>query len=192
KRRKRLRGARAGRRGGGDRRLPHSRRRRRWVRRPHAAARAPPAARDGARAVVCDGGCAPRGCDARRLRNVSLVPSRWGEAAVGRHDLVVCAHVAPLVGAGSPCPRDVGEIAARAGVLVHDAGGGDDKFFFGELYPVLLGRPYEHERDPDATLRALGELGVVPRVSLVEYRSDQPFTSLEEACDFWMAYMPLD
>ena len=56
---------------------------------------------------------------------------------------------------------------------------------------MLLGFPYRRERDLDAPLRVLAAVGVTPRVSLVEYRSDQPFTSLEEACDFWMTYMHL-
>jgi SAM-dependent methyltransferase len=124
------------------------------------------------------------------VRNLSLVAARWGERLLAPHDLVVCAHVGPLLREDSPFLREVGAVAARVVVLVHDAGGGD-KFFFQELYPALLGRPYERARDPDAPLRALAALGVAPRVSLVEYRSDQPFTSLEEACDFWMSYMRL-
>jgi FkbM family methyltransferase len=125
------------------------------------------------------------------FRNITLVPARWGEAPVARHDLVVCAHVGPLLRADSAFLREVGEVAARAVVLVHDAGGGDDKFFFAELYPALLGRPYERERDPEGPLRALAALGVAPRVALVDYRSDQPFATLDEACDFWMTYMRL-
>lgn len=124
--------------------------------------------------------------------NITLVPARWGEAPVAPHDLVVCAHVGSLLRAESSFFQEVGAVATRAVVLVHDAGGGDDKFFFQELYPALLGRPYERARDPDAPLRALAALGIAPRVALVEYRSDQPFTSLEEACDFWMTYMRLE
>jgi hypothetical protein len=111
---------------------------------------------------------------------------------VARHDVVVCAHVGPLLQAESPFIREVGTVAERAVVLVHDAGGGDDKFFFRELYPLLLDRPYERERDADAPLRALSALGIAPRVAVVEYRSDQPFISLDEACDFWMTYMRLE
>lgn len=126
------------------------------------------------------------------FRNVTLVPARWEDARVTRHDLVLCAHVGPLLAPDSAFLREVAGTAARAVVLVHDAGGGDDKFFFRELYPLLLGRPYERERDADAPLRALAGLGIAPRVALVEYRSDQPFTSLDEACDFWMTYMRLE
>lgn len=29
-------------------------------------------------------------------------------------------------------------------------------------------------------------------VTPIEYRSDQPFDSLDDACEFWMTYMGLD
>jgi SAM-dependent methyltransferase len=121
--------------------------------------------------------------------NVTLVPARWGETPLPRHDLVVCAHVGPLLREGSPFFRDVGAVAARAVVVVQDAGGGDGKFFFDELYPALLGRPYERRGDPDAAVRALAALGIAPRVTTLHYRSDQPFATLDEACDFWMTYL---
>lgn len=126
------------------------------------------------------------------IGNVTLVRARWGETPLPVHDVVVCAHVGPLLREDSPFLRDVGAVAARAVMVVQDVGGGDDKFFFDELYPALLGRPYERRRDPDAPLRALAALGVAPRITTLEYRSDQPFATLEEACDFWMTYLRLE
>jgi hypothetical protein len=61
----------------------------------------------------------------------------------------------------------------RGFVLVHDLPGGDDKFFFPELYPRLLGRAYGSSRGPDELLAA------------------QPFRSLADACAFWMTHMGL-
>ena len=132
-----------------------------------------------------------RGVARARLRNVRLVAARWGDVPLARHDLVVCAHVGPLLREGSGFVRQVGEVAARAVVLVEDVGGGD-KFFFRELYPRLLGRPYERACERGAPLRALAALGITPRVELVEYRSDQPFTSFDDACAFWTTYLRLD
>jgi hypothetical protein len=126
------------------------------------------------------------------LGNVTVLPVAWGETRVARHDLVVCAHVGPLLSAESGFLREVGMTAARAVVLVHDAEGGDDKFFFRELYPALLGRPYERVRDHGALVAALHALGIEPTVAVVDYRSDQPFDSLEEACEFWTTYMRLE
>jgi hypothetical protein len=41
-------------------------------------------------------------------------------------------------------------------------------------------------------VEAVRALGVHPAVTPIAYRSDQPFASLEEACDFWMTYMRLE
>lgn len=126
------------------------------------------------------------------LRNVTVVPAPWGAVPVPAHDLVLCAHVGPLLRPDSAFVRDVGDVARRGVVLVHDAGGGDEKFFFPELYPALLGRPYVREHDDGALLRALRARGLDPRLAVIEYRSDQPFATLDEACEFWMTYMALE
>ena len=125
------------------------------------------------------------------LGNLTVHEAAWGDVDVGPHDLVVCAHVSSLLAPGSPFLAAVGRLAERGVVLVRDLPGGQDKFFFGELYPLLLGRPYAHGCDGRETLEALERLGVAPTVTPIEYDSDQPFDSLEEACDFWMEYMRL-
>jgi hypothetical protein len=67
-----------------------------------------------------------------------------------------------------------------------------DKFFFGELYPRLLGRPYATGcPDPMETVERLHALGVTPDVTPIRYDSGQPFDDLDEACDFWEAYLCL-
>lgn len=129
------------------------------------------------------------------LGNLTLVEAAWGEAPVGPHDLVVCAHVSPLLKPGSPFLEALvrGGLARVGAALVRDAPGGDeDKFFFRELYPALLGRPYAHACGTDETLETLGRLGVRPAVTPITYGSDQPFDDLDEACDFWMEYMGLE
>lgn len=126
------------------------------------------------------------------LRNVEILQARWGELRLPPHDLVLCAHVGPLLGGESTFLAALPALARRAVVLVRDMPGGDDKFWFAELYPRFLGRPYERCCDYEATLAALGALGVVPAVVEVAYTSDQPFDSLDEACEFWAEYMGLD
>lgn len=122
---------------------------------------------------------------------VTVIEAAWEDVTVAPHDLVLCAHVRQLLEPGSSFLPAAATLARRGVVLVRDAPGGDDKFFFSELYPVLLGRMYGREGSYADTLEALARLGVAPTVTPVEYRSDQPFTSLEEACDFWMEYMGL-
>jgi SAM-dependent methyltransferase len=133
-----------------------------------------------------------RAVGARRLDNVEVVEAAWAERPLPAHDVVVCAHVGPLLRRGAAFFADAMRLAARAVVLVRDAPGGDDKFFFPELYPRLLGRPYARPGGVDDTVQAVRALGVVPDVVELVYRSDQPFESLEEACDFWMTYMGLE
>ena len=128
------------------------------------------------------------------LANVRVVEAAWGQVPVRPHDLVLCAHVGPLLSADGPFLGEVGVVARRLVVLVRDrwAGPGDDKFFYRELYPALLGRPYEHRCRADDTVARLERLGIRARVTPIEYSSDQPFDSLEDACDFWMTYMGLE
>jgi len=129
-----------------------------------------------------------------RHGNVAVIEAAWGDAPVPPHDLVVCAHVSHLLGRGAPFLAALthGELARRGVALVRDAPGGDDKFFFGELYPILLGRPYGKSCGFEETAEEVARLGVVPKLTTIEYHSDQPFDSLEEACDFWMEYMGLE
>ena len=125
------------------------------------------------------------------LRNLTVHQAAWGAVEVAPHDLVVCAHVSPLVKRGASFLREAGAVARRGVALVRDVPGGD-KFFFGELYPILLGRPYVHPCDARDTVGELARLGIAPATTPIEYDSDQPFDSLEEACDFWIEYMRLD
>ncbi len=127
-----------------------------------------------------------------RVTNLTVVRARWSADAVAPHDLVVCAHVGPLLSRGAPFLGEASRVA-RCGVLVvRDAEGGDDKFFYSELYPRLLGRSWASCARDEETLGALHELGVAVTATTIEYRSDQPFDTLDEACDFWMTYMGLD
>jgi methyltransferase family protein len=135
------------------------------------------------RRAVADGG----------LDNLEVVAAAWGDRPLAPHDIVVCAHVGPLLRRGAPFLAELAGLARRSVVLVRDAPGGDDKFFFSELYPALRGRTYPRACGHAAeALHAVRTLGVRPRVTEITYRSDQPFASLEEACDFWMTYMGLE
>jgi SAM-dependent methyltransferase len=128
------------------------------------------------------------------LANVTVIEARWGAAPMRPHDLVICAHVGGLLDGNSPFLREAGTVARRLVAFVRDLPGGpdDDKFFYRELYPALLGRAYEHRCRADDTVAGLERLGIRPAVTPIEYSSDQPFDSLDEACDFWMTYMGLE
>jgi methyltransferase family protein len=125
--------------------------------------------------------------------NIEVVEAAWGKVPIGAHDLVICAHVRGLLRPSSAFFSEVEAVARRLVVLVRDitAARGGDKFFFRELYPALLGRPYARRgrsNDPVPRLRAQG---VRPHVAEIAYDSDQPFRDLDEACDFWMTHLGL-
>jgi hypothetical protein len=133
---------------------------------------------------------------ARGLANVRVVEAGWGEVPADPHDFVLCAHVGALLRPSAAFLREVSGVARRWVVLVRDAapepGEVRDKFFFRELYPRLLGRPYETGcPDPMDTVESLHALGITPAVTTIRYRSDQPFHDVEEACGFWEEYLGL-
>jgi hypothetical protein len=116
------------------------------------------------------------------LTNVHVVEAAWGEQPLAAHDVVVCAHVGPLLRRGSAFVAGLSRLARRAVVLVHDTAGGDDKFFFSELYPRLLGRTYARSCGDTRAVEAVRALGAHPAVTPIAYRSDQPFCSLGRTC----------
>jgi SAM-dependent methyltransferase len=124
--------------------------------------------------------------------NLVVIEAAWGAAAVEPHDLVLCAHVGPLLRPGSSFLTEVSRVARRGVVLIHDAPGGDDKFFLGELYPLLRSRPYQRACASGQLLPTLRGLGLALEVVTIEYRSDQPLESLDEAGDFWTTYLGRD
>jgi hypothetical protein len=132
----------------------------------------------------------------RELANVDVVEAAWAEVPLGSHDLVLCAHVGELLRPAAPFLLDVSGVARRWVALVRDAvseaGEVRDKFFFGELYPRLLGRPYTTGYPaPMETVERLRVLGITPEVTPIGYDFGQPFDDLDEACDFWEAYLGL-
>jgi hypothetical protein len=132
----------------------------------------------------------------RGLANVEVVEAAWGEVPLAPHDLVLCAHVGELLRPAAVFLREVSGAARRWVALVRDAapepGEVRDKFFFGELYPRLLGRSYATGcPDPMETVERLRALRITPDVTPIRYDSGQPFDDLDEACDFWEAYLGL-
>jgi SAM-dependent methyltransferase len=125
----------------------------------------------------------------RRLPHLAVLEAAWGEVSLPLHDVVLAAHVGDLTRPGAPFLRDAARWARRWVVIVRDHESESGKLFFPELYPALLGRPYGGGRDDRDMLDGLADLGVHPQVAAVDYRSDQPFTDLDEACDFYEVYL---
>jgi SAM-dependent methyltransferase len=125
----------------------------------------------------------------RGLRSLTVVEAAWGQAAIPPHDLLLCAHVGELTRPDAPFLRDAARWARRWVVILRDREVESDKLFFRALYPALLGRPYRGGCDYRDMLGGLAAAGIRPEVAAVDYRSDQPFTDLEETCDFYEVYL---
>jgi SAM-dependent methyltransferase len=125
------------------------------------------------------------GLSRNQLTNVSCIQGRWGEVPLEPHDLILVANVAPIfddlpgfVAAAEP-------LAHRAIALVQNVGSGAEKFYVGELYPLLFGRPYPGRQDYLRSLTLLHGLGIHADVRILEYQFDQPFEDFPEAVEFW-------
>ncbi|HTX54860.1 MAG TPA: class I SAM-dependent methyltransferase, partial [Candidatus Baltobacteraceae bacterium] len=126
-----------------------------------------------------------------RLRNVTTLHGKWDDLPLPSHDLVLVANVAPVFECLHSFIREVDRVAHCAVVLVQNAGPGTEKFYYGELYPLLLGRPYPRRQDYLHSLGILHGLGIYASVQIIEYNFDQPFTTMSEAMEFWTTQMQL-
>ncbi len=112
-----------------------------------------------------------------------FVAEGWDGLDLPRHDLLLLAHVP----GGITRERDFLVKAsglARRIALVRNAGPWN-KFFYDELYPLILGRPWKPRGDYIDDLAALHEAGVYADVKLFSFTLDQPFDDFADALGFW-------
>jgi len=126
-----------------------------------------------------------------RLTNVTCIPAAWGEVEIVPHDLILVANVAPIFKDLHGFLTAAEPLARRAIALVQNVGPGAEKFYLGELYPLLLGRPYPAREDYLRTVTLLHGLGIYTNVQIIGYHFDQPFEDVQEAVEFWKEQMRL-
>ena len=127
-----------------------------------------------------------------RLGNVTCVPAAWGETQVPPHDLILVANVSPIFNDLLAFLTAAEPLARQAIALVRNVGPGTEKFYLGELYPLLLGKPYPPRDDYLRSLMLLHSLGIYANVQIIAYHFDQPFADFQEAVDFWKEQMSLE
>ncbi len=126
-----------------------------------------------------------------RLTNVTCIPAAWGEAALPPHDLILVANVSYIFDDLLGFLTSAEPLARQAIALVQNVGPGVEKFYLGELYPLLLRRPYPGRDDYLRTVTRLHGLGIYANVQIIGYHFDQPFEDLREAVEFWKEQMRL-
>lgn len=125
------------------------------------------------------------------LTNVTCIQAAWGTADLAPHDLILVANVASIFTDLLGFLTAAEPLASRAVALVQNVGPGSEKFYLGELYPLLLGREYPPRNDYLKTVALLHSLGIYANVQIIAYHFDQPFEDLAEAADFWKEQMQL-
>ncbi len=126
-----------------------------------------------------------------RLTNVTCIAAAWGNTALSPHDLILVANVSHIFDDLLGFLTSAEPLARQAIALVQNVGPGTEKFYLGELYPVLLGRPYPGRGDYLRTVTLLHGLGIYANVQIIGYHFDQPFEDLQEAVEFWKEQMRL-
>jgi SAM-dependent methyltransferase len=127
-----------------------------------------------------------------RLHNVACLQTPWSRDAAPPHDLILVANVAPIFDDLLPFLAEAEPLARRAVALVQNVGPGSEKFYAGELYPLLLGRPYPKRQDYLRTVGLLHSLGIYANVRVIAYRFDQPFEEFADAVRFWTEHLRLE
>jgi SAM-dependent methyltransferase len=127
-----------------------------------------------------------------RLDNVACLQTAWGSHVAAPHDVILVANVAPIFDNLLPFLTEAEPLAQRAMALVQNVGPGGEKFYYGELYPHLLGRPYTGRADYLRTLTLLHSLGIYANTQIITYQFDQPFESFLDAVQFWKELMRLE
>lgn len=127
-----------------------------------------------------------------RLDNVACIQAAWGKDVVSPHDLILVANVAPIFDNLVPFLTEAEPLTRRAIALVQNVGPGNEKFYAGELYPLLLGKPYPPRSDYLRTVSLLHSLGIYANVQVIGYQFDQPFEEFDEAVHFWKDYLRLE
>jgi len=117
--------------------------------------------------------------EAWRVKNLSVIASRWEETVVEPHDLVVCAHVVYTVRAIEGYIRKLSKNARKSVALISFARPAT------AIYLPLWSRVHGEERIELPTLpqieSLLSEMGIEYRETLLKEWISRPFKSREQA-----------
>ncbi len=125
----------------------------------------------------------------RRLTNVRAVEGRWEDVDVPPADVAICSYVLPIVAQPVPFLRKLDRTTGRHVLLYLGAFSADA--LFDPLWRHFHGQP----RHPGASyldlVAVLREMGIRPRVRVVEVQSHSRFPSLAKAVREYRDYLVL-
>jgi SAM-dependent methyltransferase len=126
------------------------------------------------------------------IRNITAFNTGWkGNRMQGgiheklkTHDMVICANLPYTMVCNMRFLRYITGISGNFIVYIQNAGGWN-RFYYRQLYPMLLKKKYTDECDYINTYNFLHKQGILANVKIFEYSLDQPFKDFDEALDFW-------
>ena len=100
------------------------------------------------------------------------------------HDMIVCANLPHTIMCNVKFLRSISKLSNKFIVYLQNAGGWN-RFYYRELYPMLLKKKYSNECDYINTYTFLHQQGILANVKIFHFYLDQPFENFDEALDFW-------
>jgi len=129
------------------------------------------------------------------LKNIRAYNAGWKKnrlqgihMSLKPHDMVICANLPENVVCNVNFLRYISKISKNFIVYIQNAGEWN-RFYYRELYPMLLKRKYSNECDYTKTYSLLHQRGIFANIKIFNYYLDQPFENFEEALDFWLHRM---
>lgn len=107
-----------------------------------------------------------------------------------RHDMVICANLPKHIVSSLSFLRYIRKISKNFIVYIQNAGKWN-RFYYRELYPLLLKKKYSDTCNYIKTYNFLHKQGILANVEIFDYYLDQPFKDFEEALDFWKHKMEI-
>jgi hypothetical protein len=132
--------------------------------------------------------------DSEGIRNIQTEAAPWEEAErrTGRFDVVLSGTSAPTLRICEISIPSLEQHAKRYLFLVLGTAKNSNKFFFHELWPLIIKTSFPQKKDCFAADEALHSMSIRANVVLVDYGFDQPFHDMDEAVLFWKEHMRLD
>ena len=126
------------------------------------------------------------------IRNIRAFNTGWkGSKLKGSlhqnlkpHDMIVCANLPHTMICDVKFLRYISKLSKKFIVYLQNAGGWN-RFYYRELYPMLLKKKYSNECDYINTYTFLHQQGILANVKIFHFYLDQPFENFDEALDFW-------
>ncbi|RMF95871.1 MAG: class I SAM-dependent methyltransferase [Candidatus Schekmanbacteria bacterium] len=128
----------------------------------------------------------------KKLSNMKFLEAKFGEIDAGKHDAAIVANVRKLFVELDDFLKNLESVSPKITILIVGADTKNNKFFFSELYPILFNKEYPKKENHLAVFEKLTAKGLNPQSCIIDLNIDQPFYDIDEAVEFWKAYLNIN